>query len=227
VGIVESFESVSAHLSLAPVTVGYCPYAELKHTWRHRRGKLEFKISDYVRNAPEDVNDSLAWYLLCRAARTDCPDGRSSAYLAFARSKEFWLNNRDMYLSRARNLAVGPKGEARDLRTVFDYVNSNYFSGALRDPILAWSSESPRHRLGFYFEPLNLLAANSVLDSEQVPRYVLEFVVYHELLHHVDAADGKQLRRVHHTKRFREQERAFSAYGDAERWLRRLAYKNR
>lgn len=227
VGIAECFESVSEQLGLGPIVVDYHPYAELKHTWRQRRGMLEFKISDYLRDAPEGVNESLAWHLLSHAAHTKCPDGRRDPYLSYAKSRELWLRNRDRYLSRARNLMVEPRGSARDLRTVFDYVNANYFSGRLRNPILAWSNESPRQRLGFYFEPLNLMAVNRVLDSERVPRYVLEFVVYHELLHHVDAVNGRRLRRIHHTKRFKAQERAFSSYDEAERWLMKLASKKR
>lgn len=184
--------------------------------------ELAFKISDYLDGSPDDVQTSLAWYLLCRAHHRRCPPGKADRYIGYARSQELWGPNRSRYLSRARNLVIGPKGEHRDIKEVFDYVNTCYFSGGLQPLVLAWSCESPRQRLGFYFDSLNLLAANRVLDSSRVPRYVLEFVVYHELLHHVDAAGARRIRRVHHTREFREQERAFSHYEDAERWLRRL-----
>lgn len=203
------------------------PYAELKHTWRSRGGRLEFKVSDYVDGSPDEVLESMAWYLLCNALDKSCPREKASSYLSYSLSPALWIRNRDLYMSRAKNLSTDPRGKVRDLDAVFNYVNSFYFQGRLPYPTLAWSTESPRARLGFYFSPLDLLVANRVLDSERVPRYVLEFVVYHELLHHVDAGHAPLRRRVHHDRPFREQEMMFSHYEDAEHWLRRLVHEYR
>lgn len=221
------FDEVSRLLGVGPVSATFYPYAELKHTWTTDGEDCKFRVSDYLDASPDDVRESLAWYLLCRAYRRRCPAGKADRYAAFARSRELWEPNRSRYLSRAKNLSFEPKGRSRDLKEVFDYVNSCCFSGRIEPPTLAWSRESPRQRLGFYFDSLNLLAANQVLDSDRVPRYVLEFVVYHELLHHIDARSARRIRRVHHTKEFKEQERAFSHYEDAERWLRRIVSESR
>lgn len=222
VSLGDHFLAVSQVLGKDSARVTFAEYRELKHTWSSRNGHIEFKISDYLDAAPEDVQRSLAWYLLCRAHGRKCPDCEDRPYLAYVRSRELWSKKRGVYLSRAKNLSFVPRGDVRDLKSVFVYVNSFYFSGRLRDPDLAWVDESPLVRFGFYFEPLNLLAANKVLDSERIPRYVLEFVMYHELLHHVDAGNGRMRRRVHHTKEFREQEKAFSHYEEAEHWLRKI-----
>lgn len=209
------------------VSLSFSPCAELKHTWRADGQRLEVKVSDYLLRAPDDVMESLAWYIVCRAAGKKCPRGKAHPYLRYVRSRRLWTENKEKYLARAKALVLDPLGEHRDLSEVFDYVNSFYFSGALRRPTLAWTSESPAKRLGFYFEALGLLAANKVLDSPRVPRYVLEFVVYHELLHHANAMDGRPVRRVHHTKEFREQERLFRTYDEAEVWLRRLVFEHK
>lgn len=221
------FRQVGGQLSAGRVSAEYHPYSELKHTWRRRQSTVSFRISDYMDSAPEDVTEAMAWYLLCRAYGKRCPDGMADKYLDYARSRTLWSSKRKVYVSRARNLSFRPVGAARDLGSVFDYVNSCYFSGTIRRPELAWTKESPSARLGFYFEALDLLAANRVLDSEKVPRYVLEFVVYHELLHGVLDPKGTPTRRVHHTKEFRERERKFSMYGEAEAWLSRLARRKR
>ena len=221
------FQEVGRHLGFDEVRITFARYAELKHVWKTSRGSVELKLSDYVEEAPERVMESLATYLLSRAAGRKCPDGMARVYLDYARSLEFWMPNREEYLSRSRNLVVGARGDVRDLDEVFDYVNSFYFSRRLEKPTLAWTTESPRRRLGFYFEALNILAVNKAMDAERVPRFVLEFVMYHELLHHVNAVDGKKVRRVHHTKSFREQERLFRTYDDAEVWLRRLVFESK
>jgi len=225
VSLGRAFASVGKELEEPEVVAVFYPYSELKHTWKGDGGRISFKISDYLADAPETVLESLSWYLLSRAVGKRCPQGKADRYLVYARSREFWESKKQLYLSRSRSLSFEPRGNARDLRDVFEYVNSFYFASRLRNPILAWAAESPRRRLGFYFQPLNLLAANRALDSNAVPRYVLEFVVFHELLHHVSAGDGRFARRIHHTLDFKRQEKTFSHYEDAERWLRKLAAK--
>jgi hypothetical protein len=225
VSLGKAFASVGRGLGRPEVIAAFYPYSELKHTWKGDRDGISFKISDYLSDAPECVLESLSWYLLCRAVGRKCPKGKADRYLVYARSRELWGSKKELYLSRARSLSFEPRGNARDLRDVFDYVNSFYFASMLKDPVLAWAAESPRRRLGYYFQPLNLLAANRALDSDAVPRYVLEFVVFHELLHHVNAGNGRSARRVHHTLAFKNQEKTFSHYDDAERWLKRIAVR--
>lgn len=214
-------------MGFSEVLLEFVPFSELKHTWRVKERSLELRISDYLLSSPDEVMESLAWYLVCRAAGRKCPRGRADAYISYVKSERLWSRNRDKYLSRARNLSLNPRGDHRDLGAIFDYVNSFYFSGRLEPPILAWTSESPAKRLGFYFAAIRLLAVNRVLDVERVPRYVPEFVMYHELLHHVNAVDGRPTRRIHHTKEFRTQERLFRTYDDAEVWLRRLVFEHK
>lgn len=186
----EHFSTVSRHFSSETIVAGFHPYAELRHSWFRNGDRIEFRISDYLRGSPDAVFESLAWYLLSRVHGMRCESEMSRRYLAHAFSPQLWAPVRDLYLSRQKNLLCDPRGEARNLDEVFRYVNSCYFSGKVRDPILAWSRESPRTRLGFYFAPLGLLAANKVLDAERVPRYVLEFVMYHELLHDMDRSNS-------------------------------------
>ncbi len=225
--ISEVFDSVARELGVGRASADFAPYSELKHTWRVVGCKASFKVSDYLVDAPDDVIDSLARYLVPMAFCTEPSGAGSERYLTFLRSRQFWQRKRELYLSRAKNLSLDPKGRNRDLKAVFDYVNSTYFRSKIGNPILAWVSESPARRLGYYFEPLNLLAVNRVLDAERVPRFVLEFVVYHELLHHIDAESGRRTKRVHHTKSFKAQEHRFSSYVEAERWLRRLVSEHR
>jgi len=223
VSLDETFRSVSVKLGLGQVSARFFPYAELKHTWRCRCGGLEFKVSDYMDQCTEAELESLAWYLLCKAGGIECPEDRKDAYLKASRSRSLWSNKRDTYLARANALMLKARGTVRDLGEVFGYVNSYYFRGRFEGPILAWSSESPRQRLGYYFEPLNLLAVNRVFDSAKVPRYALEFVMYHELLHSECPSEESHARRVHHTKQFRQREKQFTHYEDAQHWMNRLA----
>jgi hypothetical protein len=222
VSLAEIFRQVNENLSGGRVRTSFYPYKELKHTWRVRDGVLSFKISDYMKGVPDEVIESLAWHLICRARKKECPSGMSRPYRDHVRTRQFWAPRRQLYLSRSKNMIFRPVGSSRDLETVFSYVNSFYFEGRLEKPDMAWLRESPRSRMGLYHPPLRVLAVNRVLDSDRIPRYVLEFVMYHELLHDaVDYIEGPSRRTVH-TKEFRLREREFTRHDEAQKWLVRI-----
>ncbi|HIH00666.1 TPA: hypothetical protein HA259_01035 [Thermoplasmata archaeon] len=220
--VADIFRRVNDSLSGGRLRASYHPYKELKHTWRVREGVLCIKVSDYLKGVPDGVMESLAWHLLCRAHKMQCPSGASRPYRDHIRTRQFWEPRRRLYLSRGKNISFRPAGTSRDLEEVFSYVNSFYFGGRLERPDLAWLRESPKTRMGLYHPPLRILAVNRVLDSDRVPRYVLEFVMYHELLHDtVEYIDGPSRRTVH-TKEFRLREREFTRYDEAQKWLSRI-----
>ena len=221
--IEEVFRAVNAQVSDGDVCACFYPYRELKHTWRTRNGSLAFRISDYMSDSADDVLESAAWFLTCRARSKECPTSFSSRYLEHVRSAGFWNNCRSQYISRARNLSFRPIGNARDLNAVFESVSVSHFRGELEKPDLAWTGESPSRRIAFFHQPLKFLAVNRALDSEMIPTFVLGFVVYHELLHAVMGCHAYRGRRVHHTKEFRTRERQFAKHDEARRWLARIA----
>lgn len=225
--LTETFRAVNSKVAVGRITASYYPYKELKHTWRARDGALSFRVSDYMRGSPPEVIESLAWYLVCRARSIDCPDAMAERYLRHIRSEPFWSARRDVYVGRAKNLNFRPKGNHRDLAAVFEYVNECYLDGDAMAPELAWVSESPRKRVGFYHAPLGILAVNRALDSVRIPRYVLEFVVYHEMLHGLLDVDDRLVRRVRHTTEFRRREQAFARHEEAQAWLSKVARKKR
>jgi hypothetical protein len=57
------------------------------------------------------------------------------------------------------------------------------------------------------------------LDAADVPRFFVEFIVYHEMLHAARGQEGERNgRRVVHSKEFRAAERNFAQYKEAIEW---------
>lgn len=81
-------------------------------------------------------------------------------------------------------------------------------------------------RLGSMDERKSLIRIHPVLDSELAPRFVVEFVVWHELCHYVappispNADESESKRRIHHNE-FLELEKLYPHHETAERWIRR------
>jgi len=116
-----------------------------------------------------------------------------------------------------------PAGAVYDLRELFDRVNREYFGGGLAPPRLMWSERVASVEFGHYEPATDTVRLSRRLDSPDVPPFVLEHVMHHELLHRVLGAERRGDRRRYHSARFRREERRFEGYPEAEEFLQRLA----
>lgn len=115
------------------------------------------------------------------------------------------------------------RGAYHDLATAFDRVNTRYFAGQMPRPRLTWSQAFTGRKFGHYDRLRDTVMVSSTLDQRAVPQFVVDFIVYHELLHkHLGwrIVDG---RRYSHTSQFRDLERRFDRYTEAEAVIQRLA----
>ena len=124
---------------------------------------------------------------------------------------------------RKTSLNLSHRGYCFDLRAIYDRLNEKYFDGRLRVAI-TWGKSNPSRRrssidFGSYDKTKRIIRVNPSLDRPFVPRFFVEFVVYHEMLHaalgYRETSNG---RRSLHSARFREEERQFRFYRSALRW---------
>lgn len=114
-------------------------------------------------------------------------------------------------------------GKAYNLQEIYQRINEQYFSQEV-DLKITWFGNAERkakyHRtLGYYDGENQLIKIHKILDNAFFPSYYLDFIVYHEMLHHVYppyyAKNGRYL--THH-KAFKEQEKKFRHYQLAANW---------
>ena len=111
------------------------------------------------------------------------------------------------------------RGKVFDLNEIFARVNAEYFDGRMPRPRLTWNRTLTRRKLGHYQPATDTVMISISLDHPRVPAYILDYVMYHELLHKhlgIQAING---RRYAHTKAFKEEERKFSRFIEAEKFL--------
>ncbi|MCB1135626.1 MAG: hypothetical protein KDK78_05095 [Chlamydiia bacterium] len=129
------------------------------------------------------------------------------------------------YSARIRPSQLFVEGSYYNLRDVYDTVNKEYFDGGV-DLNITWYGRlrtSPRQRVtfGLYYDPLRLIKVHKLLDSPLVPRFFIEYIVYHEMLHHVlpgyTGSDGRRC--VHHPE-FQSREAGFKYFEQAKQWIR-------
>ena len=118
---------------------------------------------------------------------------------------------------------LATKGQHHDLLSLFHDLNAKYFGGTV-DALVTWGrARSMRHpratiKLGSYSAVERLIRVHPNLDRAWVPRYFVQFIVYHEMLHHVNPTSRGPGRRLVHPPGFRERERQFRHYERAIHW---------
>lgn len=119
------------------------------------------------------------------------------------------------------------KGKCYDLNELFEKVNHEYFASSLVKPRLVWSRINTYSKLGHYESARDRVMLALTLDNANIPEFVVEFVLYHELLHKYHGATWMNGRRMVHTPEFRRDERKFKLYKEAEEWLKNLAFSDK
>jgi predicted metal-dependent hydrolase len=123
---------------------------------------------------------------------------------------------------RGRKRIEGPVGNVYHLDEIFEELNTKFFYGLLARPNMTWSQNSARNLLGHYDPAHNAIVVSRVFDHVRVPRYVVEYILYHEMLHLKHPVKLKGSRRCIHSKQFQEEEKLFPHLEDAKRFLKRL-----
>jgi len=202
--------------------VFYHPYADLTHTIRLRDDTAHVRLSDMLAGAPQSVLEAAAALLLARLYRRRPPVELLETYRQFSYARS---TRRRLLLTRrrrARRSEHRPAGIHHDLGPLFDELNRTYFENGLSRPRLCWSRRAWRSQLGCFDPALNQIVLNRQLDHDRTPAYVVAYVLFHEMLHVKHPDRYARCRRESHSLEFRNEEKGFTDYARAMRFLRRL-----
>ncbi|MEW6600366.1 MAG: SprT-like domain-containing protein [Nitrospirota bacterium] len=121
-----------------------------------------------------------------------------------------------------RKVSIKTDGNRYDLQKIFQSINTKYFEGRVAS-LITWGLKGPRRvaarrTLGSYCGDNNMIRINPMLDNKRIPRYFLEFIVYHEMLHADLGIKTDGARRLMHSAEFRRREKMFEHYDRAIAW---------
>ncbi|HEV8384345.1 MAG TPA: SprT-like domain-containing protein [Candidatus Acidoferrales bacterium] len=216
------FTRVGCHGRPPRFVAEFYPYANLTHTIRLVEDSAYVRLSDVFRGAPLGVLEATAAILLARVYRRRAAREFAETYREFALARSTRRRLLLMRRKRGRRIASHPRGAHHDLQTLFARLNRRHFRGRLHRPRLGWSARPWRTQLGCCDPALDQIVLSSRLDCENVPRYVVEYVLFHEMLHVKHPIRRASCGLQAHSAEFRRQERRFPFYERARRFLTRL-----
>jgi predicted metal-dependent hydrolase len=123
---------------------------------------------------------------------------------------------------RGRKRIAGASGEHYHLEEIFEDLNQRFFHGLMGRPQMTWSNGHSRYSLGHYDPAHNTIVVSKIFDQPHVPRFAIEYLVYHEMLHLRHPVKMRGSRRCVHSRAFQEEEKLFPQLAEAKKFLKGL-----
>ncbi|MEK6409576.1 MAG: SprT-like domain-containing protein [Acidobacteriota bacterium] len=204
------------------VEARFYPYAGLSSTIRLRQGRVLARVSDILVGSPREVLFALACILVAKLYRLKTSKAHERVYREHALHPPILDASQAARRRRGYKITTSSLGKAYDLAEMFTQLNARYFDGRLERPTLSWSQRQTRRVLGHHDNVHRAIIISSTLDDAAIPRFVVEYVLYHEMLHVKHPARLVSGRTIYHGRSFREDERLFERFDAALKWLEKV-----
>jgi hypothetical protein len=219
----DAFRQVTKRAELPEIQVTFFPFAGLNHTIRIRRQRIYVRVSDLLREAPPQVYRALAHILISRLFRKRVSSEHQDLYRQFTFQPHVMRASELARRERGRKRLSSSAGRFYDLDQLFARLNRRYFENQLVKPVLSWSQRRTRRILGHHDRAHDAIVISRTLDSSEIPQFVIEYVLYHEMLHVKHTPRSINGRRFFHHAAFRADERRFQFYTEAMAYLDRFS----
>ncbi|HVW76247.1 MAG TPA: hypothetical protein VHB45_01450 [Alloacidobacterium sp.] len=207
---------------IPPIHVRFYRFTSLNTTIRLREGQIKVHLSDLLEGAPETVLRAIAHILLAKLYRKPLDAAHSARYRRFVSSDAVMRQSERIRQMRGRKKISTARGEHYDLEEVFETLNLRFFHGLMGRPMLTWSEHKARRLLGHYDAAHNTIMISRIFDRRNTPRYAIEYLMYHEMLHLKHPVKVHGGRRCVHPKEFQEDEKLFPELEQAKAYLKLL-----
>jgi len=220
--IQEAYRELRPRAPLPKFELEFCPFANVNSTVRVRQGKLSIRISDLLEGAPPPVFRAIVHILLAKLYRRRLDPLHAARYRRHVSSPALAKRAQAVRQLRGRKRITSAQGRTYDLHEVFDDLNRHYFYGLLGRPRMSWAAAASRVNLGHYDPAHNTIVISRIFDHPGMPRFAVEYLVYHEMLHLKYPVRLRGSRRCIHSSAFQAEEKRFPHFADAKRFLRGL-----
>ena len=207
---------------MPPFHIRFRKFTSLNTTIRLREGAMHVSLSDLLEGAPEPVLRAIAHILIAKIYRKELDPAHTARYRRFTSSEGVMRQSELIRQTRGRKKMLGPQGDHYNLDEVFESLNQRFFFGLMGRPELTWSGVAARRSLGHYDPAHNTIVVSRVFDRRNTPRYAIEYLVYHEMLHLKHPVRVKRGRRCVHPREFQAEERLFPELSLAKEYLKKL-----
>jgi len=218
----DAYRELRPRAAIPDLAIQFFGFVDVNNTIRLREGKLIVRLSDLLEGAPEPVLRAIAHILFAKMYRKPIERQQATWYRRYVSSQHIREKAHLLRQMRGRKRIETPHGQVYNLENIFDELNTRFFYGLLARPELTWSQDHARNSLGHYDPAHNAIVVSRIFDQARVPRYALEYIVYHEMLHLKHPVKLRGSRRCVHSPEFQAEEKLFPRLQEAKQFIKRL-----
>jgi predicted metal-dependent hydrolase len=217
-----TYRELRPRAPLPEFQLSFYPFANINCTIRLREGVLKIRLSDLLEGAPEAVLHSILHILIAKIYRKPIDATLAARYRRYVGGQDLTRKAQLVRQMRGRKNLASAAGRVYNLEEIFEELNLRFFHGLMARPRIAWSASRARNMLGHYDPAHNAIVVSRVFDHPNVPRYAVEYIVYHEMLHLRHPVKLRGSRRLVHPAEFKAEEKLFPQLAEARAFLKRL-----
>jgi len=218
----QAYRDLRPDADLPGLKVEFFPFTSIKNTIRMREGKLLVRLSDLLEGAPAPVLKAIAHILLAKMYRRPIDREAAARYRKYVSSHHVSRKAHLVRQMRGRKRLDSAQGRTYDLEALFEDFNQRFFHGLMARPQMTWSRDHARNSLGHYDPAHNAIVVSRIFDHPRVPRFAVEYIVYHEMLHLKHPVKLRGSRRCVHSADFQAEEKLFPQLDEVKQFLRHL-----
>jgi len=218
----QAYRDLRPDADLPGLKVEFFPFTSIKNTIRMREGKLLVRLSDLLEGAPAPVLKAIAHILLAKMYRRAIDREAAARYRKYVSSHHVSRKAHLVRQMRGRKRLDSAQGRTYDLEALFEDLNQRFFHGLMARPQMTWSRDHSRNSLGHYDPAHNAIVVSRIFDHPRVPRFAVEYIVYHEMLHLKHPVRLRGSRRCVHSADFQAEEKLFPRLDEVKQFLRHL-----
>ena len=218
----QAFRDLRPDAALPGLKVEFFPFTSIKNTIRMREGKLLVRLSDLLEGAPDPVLKAIAHILLAKMYRRPIDREAAARYRKYVSSHHVSRKAHLVRQMRGRKRLDSAQGRTYDLEALFEDLNQRFFHGLMARPQMTWSRDHARNSLGHYDPAHNAIVVSRIFDHPRVPRFAVEYIVYHEMLHLKHPVRLRGSRRCVHSADFQAEEKLFPQLDEVKQFLKGL-----
>ena len=161
------------------ITAEFEEFSNMVIRWNRTNRWIRISVSDYLMDAPEEIIGSLARVLFEQI------NGRRSRYpqelVAWLTAPDFIAIHRQTFIERNSGMTGTMKGEHKDLSESYRRLLD---AGLIEDDpevFITWTTAKMEENYTQYSVLMKTIAVTYLLDDPEVPDYVLDWLVYHDM----------------------------------------------
>lgn len=168
---------VGMKYGFSDINAEFTEFRDFKVKWTRSYKWIELQISDYLRNAPEDIIRSLAGTIFGKIK--GIPDtGYSDEVCDYVTSKGFLNDNQPLYIERLKGISRESTGDNIDLEDSYNRLVEKGLVEKDSDIQIRWGPKTVSKTVGNSSVLMKTVVLNRKLDSRFVSEEAIDYALY-------------------------------------------------